>query len=240
MKSAGGGFYTTQDADLNAHDRTKPFMNGHDYYALGETERLARGMPRIDTHEYGRENGITIGAYVAMFEATKDPAVLAAADKAARRILATHATKRGGISHDAFKEEPKVLFLSDNAAFGWGLMRLHEATKSDEWLKAARVIADFMIAELTDDDGGGFFAGTRDPDAVGIFAIRRVPLEDNVMAVRMFARLARTNVDPKYKIAIDRVLRAVSTPEEIKGRGRMIGDFLTALEESKGVRGIAK
>jgi uncharacterized protein YyaL (SSP411 family) len=240
MKSPEGGFYTTQDADVNAHDRTKAFMNGHDYYALGEKERLAKGLPRIDTNEYGRENGLAIGAYAAMYEATKDQAVLASAEKAARRVLATHLTPKGGISHGIFgKEPPKQLFLSDNAAFGWGLMRLHETTRNDEWLKQARALADFMLSDLADERGGGLFAGTKDPDAVGVFAARRVPFEDNVMALRMFARVARATGDAKYKTAIDRILRAISVPEEIKARGRMLGDYLLALEETKGVRGSA-
>ncbi|MDB5220284.1 MAG: Thymidylate kinase, partial [Myxococcaceae bacterium] len=89
MKSPEGGFYTTQDADLNAHDRGKAFMDGHDYYKLDEKGRLAHGIPRIDTHEYGKENGLAISAYCTMFEVTKDPAVLATAEKATRRILAT-------------------------------------------------------------------------------------------------------------------------------------------------------
>jgi hypothetical protein len=36
------------------------------------------------------------------------------------------------------------------------------------------------------------------------------------------------------------MLRATSAPEDIKSRGRMIGDYLLALDESKGVRGGAK
>lgn len=242
MRSPEGGFYTTQDADLNAHDRTKPFMDGHDYYALGEKERLAKGLPRIDTHEYGRENGLAIGAYVTFYEATKDTEALQAAEKAARHVLGTHATEKGGITHDKISRErpAKQLYLSDNAAFGWGLMRLYEATKNEEWLKRARAIADFMLTELVDDEGGGLFAATKDPDAVGVFATRRVPFEENVMALRLFARLARGAIDAKYKIAIDRILRAISTPEEIKARGRMLGDYLLALEETKGVRGVAR
>jgi uncharacterized protein YyaL (SSP411 family) len=250
MKGPEGGFYTTQDADVNAHDRTKPFIDGHDYYALGDKGRLERGMPRIDTHEYGRENGLAIAAYGTMFEVTRDPAVLASAEKAARRVLATHATARGGISHDVIereksekseKNEPKQLYLSDNAAFGFALVRLHEITKQPEYLTEARKIADFMIGELVDDDGGGMFASTKDPDAVGVFATRRVPFEDNVMAVRMLSHLARASLQreeaARYRTAIDRILRAISTPEEIKGRGRMLGDYLLALEESRAVRG---
>jgi len=44
----------------------------------------------------------------------------------------------------------------------------------------------------------------------------------------------------QYKIAIDRILRAISIPEEIKARGRWLGDYLLALEETKGVRGVSK
>jgi uncharacterized protein YyaL (SSP411 family) len=245
MKSPEGGFYTTQDADLNAHDRGKAFMDGHDYYKLDEKGRLARGLPRVDMHEYGKENGLAISAYCTMFEVTKDPAVLATAEKAARRVLATHATKRGGVSHDVAdpEKEQKLLYLSDNASFGLGLVRLVEVTRSDEYLKRARAIADFMITELTDEDSGGMFASTKDPDAVGIFATRRVPFEDNVVAIRFLSHLAHAVPVPdarRYSLAIDRLLRATSKPEEIKARGRMIGDYLLALEESKGVRGVAR
>lgn len=245
MKSPEGGFYTTQDADLNAHDRTKQFMDGHDYYALDEKGRLARGIPRIDTHEYGKENGLAVSAYCTMYEVTKDPAVLATAEKAARRVLATHGTAKGGITHDVAGAEPqqKLLYLSDNAWFGLGLVRLHEVTKNREYLEKARAVADFMIAELTDENGGGMFASTKDPDAVGVFAARRVPFEDDVVAVRMLSHLARAVPAAearRYASSIDRLLRAVSKPEEIKARGRMIGDYLLALEESKGVRGVLK
>jgi uncharacterized protein YyaL (SSP411 family) len=242
MRGPEGGFYTTQDADLNAHDRSRPFLDGHAYYALGERERLARGLPRVDTNEYGRENGLAIAAYATMYEVTRDPSVLASAERAARRVLATHATKRGGISHGVVAaEEPKQLYLSDNAAFAWGLLRVAEVTKDDRprsegWIARARGIADFMLAELADESGGGLFGSTIDPDAVGVFATRRVPFEDNVTALRALARLARVTADVRYKAAIARILRAISVPEEIKARGRMLGDYLLALEETKDVR----
>ncbi|WP_169928232.1 thioredoxin domain-containing protein [Labilithrix luteola] len=243
MKGPEGGFFTTQDADLNAHDRDKPFMNGHDYYALGEKERLARGLPRIDNHEYGRENGLAIAAYCTMFEITKDANVLASAEKAARRVLETHRVPSGGITHDRIDESAptkKILYLSDNASFGFALMRLYEVTKNADFLVRARAIADFMQTELAGDEGGGFFANTKDPDAAGILVRRRVPFEENVMATRMLARLVRAlpaSEAMPYRAMIDRTLRAISTPEQIADRGRMIGDYLLALEETKGVRG---
>jgi uncharacterized protein YyaL (SSP411 family) len=149
-------------------------------------------------------------------------------------VLATHATTRGGITHDA-AEAPGALHLADNACFGLALMRLHAATRKPEYLDAATAIGDFLLRELAADDGG-FYAGTKDPDAVGVFAARRKPFEDNVAAIRMLARLARTTKDAKYGRAIAAALRAIATPDAIKERGRMIGDFLLALDETRGVR----
>jgi uncharacterized protein YyaL (SSP411 family) len=114
-----------------------------------------------------------------------------------------------------------------------------DVTKNETWFKQAAAIAEFMIADLTDEEGGGLFGSTKDPDAVGVFAARRIPFEDNVMALRMFAKLARGSTSPKYRMTIDRVLRAISVPEEIRARGRMLGDYLLALEETKGLRGAA-
>jgi hypothetical protein len=244
LKGPEGGFYATQDADLNAHDPSKPFMSGHDYYAKDDAGRRAAGMPRIDRHEYGRENGLAIGAYVTYARATGDAGVLASAERAADRVLATHMTRRGGITHDARspsdEKASRVLYLSDNAAFGLALMRLYEADRRAERLEQAARIADFLVHELADQEAGGFFAHTEDPDAVGVFKLRRRPHEDNVTALRFLARVVRETRRPELVRAIDRTLRFCSIPEAIKGRGRMIGDFLLALEETKQVRGSAK
>ena len=78
----------------------------------------------------------------------------------------------------------------------------------------------------------------KDPDAVGIFTIRRKPFEDNVMMLRVLAKLVRAVPDKaaRYQRAIDRTLRAVATPDKIVERGRFLGDFLLALEETRAAR----
>lgn len=242
MKSPDGGFYCTQDADLNAHEPGKPFVTGHDYYAKPEKERLALGLPRIDTHVYGRDNGLAIAAYATMFEVTRDAAVLASAEAAAQRLLRTHWDPRGGITHDARKPpvagRPEVLYLADNAAFGFALVRLYEVTGKAELLARAQALGDFLLAELG-DGRGGLYAHTEDSSAVGVFAARRVPFEDNVLALRFLARLGQAAPSAKLTAAVDGLLRALARPELIKGRGRMLGDFLLALDETKPVRGEA-
>jgi hypothetical protein len=72
-----------------------------------------------------------------------------------------------------------------------------------------------------------------------VFSTRRVPFEDNVVALRLLARLARVapGEAAAYRARIDGVLRAIARPESIKAEGRMIGNFVLALDETKGLRG---
>jgi uncharacterized protein YyaL (SSP411 family) len=243
LRGPDGGFYATQDADLNAHDPSRPFLSGHEYYAFDDPHRRALGIPRVDTHEYARDNGMAIAAYVTLYEATCktgscEATVLATAEKAAQQILATHAApSAAGVTHDA--GQPAALrHLGDNAYFAWGLARLFEVTHKPEYARSAVGLADFIVKDLSDEQGGGFFESTADPAAVGVFARRRVPFEENVMAIRVLAKLAHADAGKReaYGKSIDRALVRVSEPREIKARGRMIGDLVLALEETRGVR----
>lgn len=240
LRSPDGAFYATQDADLNAHERELPFMAGHDFYRQGDAARRARGIPRVDTHVYAKENGLGVAAYVTMFEATKEPTFLASAVRAAATVTTTHTATSGGVTHDANDPErpEKLLYLADNVAFAFGLVRLYEATANPEYLVRARAISDVVTRELADETTGAFYATSKDPDAVGVFAERRVPFDDNVVAVRVLARLCKATkpANTAYATTIGRVLRAISTPAQLKERGRWLGDYLLALEETKGCR----
>ena len=71
------------------------------------------------------------------------------------------------------------------------------------------------------------------------FASRRKPFEDNVTAIRFLVKLAhsgREDARAGYAALAERALVAIARPEEIRGRGRMIGDFLLALEEVRRLR----
>jgi uncharacterized protein YyaL (SSP411 family) len=237
MTSPEGGFETTMDADLNAHDPTQPYVTGHEYYANGDAQRRALGLPRVDLHEYARENGLGIAAYVTLYDSTGDGTALTAARRAAARVLASHASASGAVAHGiAPEDDGKVLFLADNAAFGFGLVRLYEATHEATYLEAARKIADFMARDLRDAAGGGFFSSTPDPNAVGVFAARRKPFEDNVMAARFLARLSRAQPTDAYRAAIASALASAARPKAVEDRGRMVGDLLLAIDETRGAR----
>lgn len=231
-----GAFLTTMDADLNAHEPPgsgKPYVAGDAYYALDDAGRRRLGIPRVDANAYARENGLAIDAYVSLYEASGDGAALESARRAAARVLATHDGRDGGVSHGARPDdEATILYLADNAALGFGLAHLYAATHDPGTLAAAQRIADFLLKDLYDPRGGGFYASTPDPGAVGVFALRRKPFEDDVMAARFLGRLGKLASDPRYAEAIATTLAIVTRPEEVQARGRFLGDLLLAIDES--------
>ena len=234
-----GGHYATMDADLNAHDSAHPFLTGHDYYAKSDADRIALGIPRVDTQEYGRDNGLLIAAYATLFEATGDRSALAAARRSADRILSTHTAPAGGITHEALRsgQSDTVVYLADNAAVGFALARLYEVTHDSAYLDSARSIAQFMVHGLLDASaGGGFFSSTPDPRALGALAERRKPFEENVLAIRFLAKLARLVPTDEYRTVIGKTIAVVGTPGSVASRGRMVGDLLLALDETRGLR----
>ena len=234
MTSPEGGFYATMDADLNAHDPEKPFVSGHEYYAKSDPERRALGIPRVDTNEYGRENGLVVAAFVTLGQSSHDATAIATAERAAARILDTHATRGGGITRAA-RDDARVLYLSDNAAFGFALARLYEATRASPYLDAAKSIAEFLVRDLA-DAGGGFFSSTPGPGCHR--RPRRAPKalrgQRDGRAVPCAARAPglHRHLPERHRPA----LAITTTHDAIEDRGRMVGDLLLAVEETRGLR----
>ena len=230
--SPEGGFHGSQDADLGAHTPGKTFLDGHKYFLLDDAHRRALGIPRVDEHEYSKDNGLAVIGYASLYEATHDPKVLAVAARALNHTLETHRTEKGGVAHDAVKDA-HVLHLGDNATLALGALRLYEVTQDTQWLVIAQKLADYILTDMFDPERGGFFEHNVDPDAVGVFSARRKPFDDNVTALALFEKLQKAKADPRYEKAIDRTLKYLCVPAKIRDNGKFLGDFLITLEEAK-------
>ena len=234
MRSPDGGFYTSQDADLRRPG--KESVLGAEYYALGDAERRALGLPRVDTNVYADLNGHMIRGLAELYVASGDAKVLDSAVRAAERVLATHRTARGGFLHGEDDDPNGLLFLPDQAAMGFAFIALHRATADARWLEHARALAEFVTASLQDREGGGFWAHTEDPDAVGVFAQRRKPLAENGLVARFLVAMHRyddgdgTKATPWLEPA-RRALVAVGEKKGVRAEGRIVDTYLLALEE---------
>lgn len=228
LRARDGAFYVSQDADLGGHGEPGPHLAGAEYYALSSDERRALGMPRVDTHVYAGANGQAIEALAALHLASGRIGPLRDAVRAAERVLETHRRRSGLFVHDPEADDPRR-YLTDQAHVLAGLLALHQATSDGRWLEEARRLADATIAHLRAEDGG-FSSHTEDPVAGALFEERRVPITENGVAARALLALARLTEDERYRAEAEAALRAAGRPEELRRMGRMVGEYLLALE----------
>lgn len=230
LQDPAGGFYTSQDADLRP--KTGEPVLGADYYARGDAERRALGTPAIDAHVYADLNGLLIRGLAQVAAALGDDDAAAAARRAGERLLRTHAAPGGAFRHA--EGDAGLLYLRDQVHVGRALLALYRLTGDPAWLTRARALADFLLRELQ-DPAGGFFAHTQDPAAVGVFAERRRPFDENAAAARFLLELHRQlDHDAEglpYAPAAERTLRTISAPDMVQGQGRVLGEYLSALAE---------
>jgi hypothetical protein len=131
-----------------------------------------------------------------------------------------------------------LLHLADQAAMGWALLGLYRITWDRRWLDHALGVAEFMQAELAAPEGG-FYAHQVDPEAVGIFAERRMPPEDNGLAAQFLLELhgyldGDGSKPTPWRERAEAALRASGTDERLAPEGKVIARWLLAIELLEG------
>lgn len=227
LSNPEGAFLVSQDADVGAHDEGAFFVDGDVYYRKDDQGRRKLGLPRVDAHVYPHENGLAIAAFAALYEATRDPEVIARARRAADLILRTLVDEGGSVR----RGEAKLRYLADAASFGLSLCRLAEASGAPDYRDAAVKIGAAMERNFGDGPNTALFAQTEDPRAAGVFSRRERPFVPNILAARFLAALTRTTGDARYRDRGRRILAGVFTPSELAVRGRLLGGMLLALDE---------
>lgn len=240
LRIDSGEYLVAQDADLGGYEGAGRFVSGHDYYALPDAERRKLGLPRIDRAVYPYENGLAIAAltalYVAAPAAPEAAQLRARAEQAADRLLLTHVDADGAVRRTAQKGAG-LRFLADAAAFGRGLVMLADATARPRYRKAAELIAASLLRQFSAAPGAPaadalLYASTPDPGAAGVFARRQQPFEANVIAARFFLALA----GKEHRERAQKLLVGLSVPSRLSAQGRMLGEYLLALDELGALR----
>ena len=233
LTDSRGAFLPSQDADVNAHEATRPFVDGHVFYSKDDAGRRALGLPRVDPNAYPHENGLAIAAFVALFEISRDARWLALARRAADVMLASNVGADGRVRRD---DGPNAIrHLGDAAWLGRGLVRLAEATAEPRYRDAA-----IAIAKRLDDDFAGpkgtLLSHTEDPAAAGVFARRTTSFSHSVGAARFLAGLARLTGEPRDRDRARALLAAIATPSRLEAQGRWLGGYLLAIDEAGAAR----
>ncbi len=220
LRDGDGAFYTSQDADL------VPGEHSAEYFALADAGRRSRGVPRVDRHQYSRENGWAIASLCALSGATGDAAPLAEASRAADWVIAHRALPGGGFRHG--ESDAAGPFLGDTLAMGSAFLALHRTTGEAPWLGRAMAAADFIRAHFARGAEPGYATSdTTKPSFPG-----PVPEFDESVALARFANLlGRTTGRPEDHALADSALRWLLSPGTASRRGPYVGGLLLAAEE---------
>lgn len=217
LRGDNGAFYTSQDADLTRGKHSA------DYFQLEDAGRRARGIPRIDTHQYARENGWVIEALSVLYQASGDQQALAYAKQAARWAQQNRALDGGGFRHD--ETDAAGPYLGDTLAMGQACLALHEATGERQWLDCASAAGDF-IAEHFQQQGAGFLTSD-------IQAEQPVPplprLQENIRMTRFSNRLYHYTGAERFQALAHHGMRYLATPAVSEGQieeaGILLADY---------------
>ena len=237
MRTPDGAFYANQKD-------TGPALTAQftidDYYALGDAERRAHGIPLIDAAVYTDINGRVIQGLVRAFEASGDRNYLQTAIVAANHLLNSRQTGAGWMLQFESSEDidPAVRvhnvtatglpYLRAQAHFGLATLALYQATADERWREATRAIVSGLLSTLLDNELGGFFGGPENPvdDIVG----RRKPLEDNAAAARLLYLFGVLEKNDELKSMALSTIRATASPRIVAHEGKVTGSLAVTLE----------
>jgi uncharacterized protein YyaL (SSP411 family) len=222
LTSPDGVVYTSQDADL------VPGEHSADYYALDDAGRRARGIPRIDTHVYARENGWVIVALCQLSAVTGEASYREEAVRAARWVLAHRALPGGGFRHD--EKDAAGPYLGDTLAMGRAFLALHQLTQDHEWLDHAIAAAQFIGAHFARGTEAGFASSDT---TVNAFPAPRPQFDENVSLVRWATLLAATSGRTEFRALSATGLRWLLAAGVVEGRSFYVAGLLQAETEAR-------
>lgn len=207
-----GGFYGSQDADVNSHDPDLPLIPGEEYYLKSEDERLALGIPHIDKTIYTDWNGQMISSYLKMYHVMGDKHALDFAIKTTERILRDNLSEEK-MCHYFDGEAHLPGILSDQVYFAQALIDVYQTSGNRKYLDIAKALADFTVANLQDVLYGGFYYRLDQPHAVGELSERHKPFDENIAAAQLFTELHYLTGRKDYRDMAERTLKAIAYPQ---------------------------
>ncbi|HEX3731140.1 MAG TPA: DUF255 domain-containing protein, partial [Opitutaceae bacterium] len=212
LRGPEGAFFVSQDADL------VPGRESADYFSRDDAGRRALGVPRVDRHQYARENGWAIAGLAEFAAATGEADAGAEARAAARWVLAHRALAGGGFRHD--ERDAAGPYLGDTLAMGRAFLALYELTADSSWLARAEDAGAFIRAHF----GRGAEPGFAGSDTVRASFPAPLPqFDENVALARFGSALAAAGGRPEGKAMAASALRWLLAPGVAEARHFYVG-----------------
>ena len=198
MRSPGGAFYTSQDADASND------LHGEAFYAGSDATRRSGRQPAIDKNAYARENGWAIASLAELGNVAADGELLNAARRAFDWTLANRRAPNGGLGHARAADDDT--HLGDTLAVAEAALALYRTTADRRYLDVAAELGG-VIERDHRDAAGGYMVRRPDPGAKGVLARPVRQIDENVAVTRLLNLLARNTGKPAFRAAAEHGMR---------------------------------
>ncbi len=174
--------------------------------------RARRVPPGLDDKIVTAWNGMMISALAEAGRVLGIPRYVAAARKAADYLLQTHRIETGQLLRTSRKGRAHLsAVLEDYAYLGEGLLDLYEACGLDQYLTAARQLAEHLLRSFRDPRHGGFFTTSTEHETLIVRAREGADgatPSGNAVAAMLLARLSFHDDRRDYRDAASEAIRA--------------------------------
>ncbi len=195
LSSPQGAFYTSQDADV------VPGQHSADYFAMDDAGRRKIGVPRVDRHEYARENGWAICGLVALYDATGESSYLQRAERAEMWGL-EHRANGDGFRHDEIDSAGP--YLGDTLAMAQAELSLYQATAVRDHLARSEAALRFIDAHFRQERSAGYLTAQQsDSDLVA----PTPEFDENVALARLSNLIYQYTGRDEFRSMADRAMR---------------------------------
>ncbi len=200
MSAPGGGFYNSQDADL------EPGKKAHAYYALDRKARLEKGLPRIAPQVYASATGYAIDALLQLYQVTQSPALLQRAEQAMVWVFTERRLGQAGFRHD--RVDTAGPYLMDNLVMARALLTYYQITNDQQALQRAVATAGFIDRYLKHPRAGLVSAADNGTP------LEPLPqLDENIAAAQLLLDLFTVTRQPQLMALAEYTLRYLNSPE---------------------------
>lgn len=205
LSAPDGGFYSSQDADL------KQGQKAHDYFRLDREQRLALGIPRIDTKQYASVAGDAADALLALYAVSEREAYLSRAESAIRWGLQHRRLGNGGFRHDHIDFAGP--YLPDTLNMGHAFLRYAQLRSDPKALDAASSAADF-IGRYFRHPTAGLISATDNGTPVAPLP----QIDQNIRAAAFLLTLYEATGESRHLALAEHILRYLNSPAIVRAR----------------------
>ncbi|USZ67569.1 DUF255 domain-containing protein [Halorussus salilacus] len=179
------------------------------YYALDPSDRESADPPAVDDTVFADSNAMAVDALLTLHAYTDDERARTYAERALDHVL-DELVDDGEVTHfrPADGETSESGLLADQALVLSALTTARQVLGDEEYLDAARAVADFALDELREDESpdGAFVDGPR--SGPGLLDRPLRALDDNAEMASALADLALLTGEDRYRDAAEGAVAA--------------------------------